>query len=104
MAEGGRALKYLLGRLIAGSKGGPIRVKIIESLKETPQNANQLATLFGVDYRTIRHQVEVLEKNRIITSMGAGYGTTYFLSQALEKNYVLFEDLRKKMRKKVEKK
>ena len=39
-----RSLKYLLGWLIAGTRGGPTRAKIIEALKETPQNANQLAT------------------------------------------------------------
>jgi len=39
-----RPLKYLLGWLIAGTRGGLTRAKIIIALKETPQNANQLAT------------------------------------------------------------
>jgi len=100
MAASGRPLKYLLGWLIAGTKGGPTRAKIIGTLKETPQNANQLANLLGMDYRTIRHHLEVLEKNRIITSAGEGYGKTYFLSPALEENYALFEEILKKMWKK----
>ena len=100
MASNTRSLKYLLGWLIAGTRGGATRAKIIETLKETPQNANQLATQLGMDYRTIRHHLKVLEKNRIITTAGEGYGTTYFLSPALEENYGLFEEIVKRMWKK----
>jgi DNA-binding transcriptional ArsR family regulator len=70
------------------------------SLKETPQNANQLATLLKMDYKTMRHHLEVLEKNRMITSVGDGYGETYFLSQTLEDNYILFEEIVSKIGKK----
>jgi DNA-binding transcriptional ArsR family regulator len=103
MAVNVRQFKYLLGWLIAGSRGGPMRAKIIEILKETPRNANQLATLLEVDYKTIRHHIDILEKNNMITSAGGSggvYGITYFLSPALEENYVLFEDIRKRMWKK----
>jgi DNA-binding transcriptional ArsR family regulator len=93
MATNTRPFKYLLGWLIAGTRGGASRAKIISALKETPQNANQLANLLGMDYRTIRHHLEVLEKNRLITSAGEGYGITYFLSPAMEENYVLFEEI-----------
>jgi DNA-binding transcriptional ArsR family regulator len=95
-----RSLKYLLGWLIAGTRGGPTRAKIIEALKETPQNANQLATLLKMDYKTMRHHLDVLVKNRIIISMGDRYGETYFLSQTLEDNYSLFEEIVKKIGKK----
>lgn len=86
----------MLGWLIAGSRGGPTRAKMIEILKETPQNANQLANLLNVDYKTIRHHIDVLEKNKMITAVG-DYGTTYFLSQTLEDNYSSFEAIRKRM-------
>lgn len=100
MVNSGRSLKYLLGWLIAGTRGGPTRAKIIEILKETPQNANQLANQLGMDYRTIRHHLKVLEKNRLITTAGEGYGTTYFLSPAMEENYGLFEEIVKRIWKK----
>jgi len=96
-------LKYLLGWLIAGTRGGVTRVRIIKALKETPQNANQLANLLKLDYRTIRHHLEVLQKNRIITSAGDRYGTTYFLSPEMEENYVLFEEIMNKIWKKEKK-
>jgi len=100
MSSSARPFKYLLGWLIAGTRGGVSRAKIIQTLRETPQNANQLATLLGMDYRTIRHHIGVLEKNRIITSAGEGYGTTYFLSPVMEENYQLFEEIVKKIWKK----
>jgi DNA-binding transcriptional ArsR family regulator len=93
MSASARPLKYLLGWLIAGTRGGLTRSRIIGALREAPKNANQLANLLKMDYRTIRHHLKVLQKNRIITSAGEGYGTTYFLSMAMEENYALFEEI-----------
>ncbi|MEJ2241596.1 MAG: winged helix-turn-helix domain-containing protein [Candidatus Bathyarchaeota archaeon] len=95
-----RQIKYLLGWLIAGTRGGLTRAKIIETLQQNPQNANQLATTLKMDYRTIRHHLKILEKNKLITSAGNGYGITYFLSFELEENYSLFEDIVNKLWKK----
>jgi DNA-binding transcriptional ArsR family regulator len=100
MSINARSLKYLLGWLIAGTRGGPTRAKMIKTLKETPQNANQLATALKMDYKTMRHHLEVLEKNKLIISVGDRYGATYFLSQTMEENYVLFEEIMKKIGKK----
>ncbi|MEJ2271101.1 MAG: winged helix-turn-helix domain-containing protein [Candidatus Bathyarchaeota archaeon] len=95
-----RQIKYLLGWLIAGTRGGLTRAKMIETLNENPQNANQLANTLKMDYRTIRHHIKILEKNKLITSAGNGYGTTYFLSIELEENYNLFEEIVNKLWKK----
>ena len=90
------SLKYVLGWLIAGTRGGASRAKIIGALKESPQNANQLATLVGKDYRTIRHHLGVLERNKIIVFAGEKYAATYFLSPEMEEKYALFEGMLKK--------
>lgn len=95
-----RPLKYLLGWLIAGTRGGVTRAKIIITLHETPQNANQLANALKVDYKTVRYHLEVLEKNRIVTSVGDKYGATYFLTQTMEDNYGVFEEILKRIWKK----
>ena len=100
MAVSARPLKYLLGWLIAGTRGGMTRARIIRTIHEAPQNANQMAILLGMDYKTIRHHLQVLEKNRIITSVGDKYGATYFLSQTMEDNYALFEEILNKIWKK----
>lgn len=95
-----RPLKYLLGWLIAGTRGGVTRAKILEILRENPQNANQLANSLEMDYRTIRHHLKILQKNRITTSAGNGYGNTYFLSPEMEENYGIFEEIMNKLWKK----
>lgn len=100
MAIRARPLKYLLGWLIAGTRGGVTRAKIIETLRENPQNANQLANTLEMDYRTIRHHLKILQKNRIITSAGDGYGNTYFLSTEMEENYEIFKEIVNKLWKK----
>jgi predicted transcriptional regulator len=90
-------LKQLLGWLITGTKGGKTRAQIIESVKSNPRNANQLATQLKVDYKTIRHHLTILQKNKIIIPVGTHYSTVYFLSQPMEENYSVFEQITCKM-------
>jgi len=104
MSYRGRQLKYVLGWLIAGTRGGITRAHIIRALKEAPQNANQLANMLEMDYRTIRHHLKVLEENRIIISAGDRYGLTYFLSSEMEDNYALFEEIWERLWKKEKRK
>lgn len=70
-----------------------MRLQIIEALKETPQNTNQLATHLKKSYKTIQYHIAVLEKNRLITAVGDNYATTYFLSQPMEENYQAFQEV-----------
>jgi predicted transcriptional regulator len=94
----------VLGWLITGTRGGVTRAHIISSLKEAPQNANQLANMLEMDYRTIRHHLKVLEKNKIITTAGNRYGLTYFLSPSMEENYAVFEEIWERFGKKEKRK
>jgi DNA-binding transcriptional ArsR family regulator len=88
-----RAVQQLLWWLIAGSEGGVNRARIIHALKNDPCNANQLAERLQLDYKTIRHHIDVLEKNNLIISMGNKYGKMYFLTSMLEENYDVFEQI-----------
>jgi len=81
-----------------GTKGGKTRAQIIKNVKKTPQNANQLATMLKLDYKTIRHHLTILEKNKIIVPVGDHYSTVYFLSQPMEENYRTFEELNNKIK------
>jgi predicted transcriptional regulator len=90
-------IKQLLGWLIIGTKGGKTRSQIIKTLKNSPQNSNQLAALLKVNYKTIRHHITVLEKNKLIISAGDHYSTAYFLSELMEENYGVFEEITVKM-------
>ena len=101
MALRDRQLRQLLQWLIIGTRGGANRAQIIEAIREEPRNANQLASLLGVDYRTVRHHIDVLEKNELLTSMGEQYGKMYFLSSGLEENFQVFEEIWKRIGKKL---
>ena len=91
-------IRQLIGWLIIGTKGGKTRAQIIKTLKKSPQNPNQLASLLKVNYKTIRHHLTILEKNKLIISAGNHYSTAYFLSELMEENYVLFEEITSKMK------
>jgi len=97
MISNEQPLKQLLGWLITGSKGGKTRAQIIETVKTNPRNANQIATQLNVDYKTIRHHLTILQKNRLIVPVGTHYSTVYFLSQPMEDNYSLFEQMASRM-------
>jgi len=96
MINNNQSVRQLIGWLIAGTKGGKTRAKIIKILKNSPQNSNQLATLLKVNYKTIRHHIAILEKNKLIISAGTHYSTAYFLSELMEENYPLFEEIASK--------
>jgi len=85
--------KKFLWWLIAGTKGGRNRGRIINELIERPYNAHQLAEILTLDYKTVRHHIEVLEVNDIVTSTGKTYGTLYFLSDKMEENYETFREI-----------
>lgn len=90
-------LKQLLGWLIVGTKGGKTRAQIIDCVRTNPRNANQLATQLKVDYKTVRHHLTILQKNKIVIPVGTHYSTVYFLSQPMEENYAVFEQMTSKM-------
>ncbi len=78
---------------IGGTRGGSNRARLIDALNTFPQNAHQLSQELNLDYSTIRHHLEALEKNGLVTSLGDGYGVMYFLSEDLLDNYSFFEKI-----------
>ena len=84
-------MKNLLWYLIAGTKGGETRGRIIDLLKKKPSNANKIAEILKLDYKTVRHHLEILEKNDIILAVNKGnYGAVYFLSELMGSNIKVF--------------
>ena len=94
---------HIIQWIIGGTRGGLNRAKIINVLSGSPMNANQLSKELELDYGTIRHHLEVLEKDGLITSLGDGYGVMYFLSDNLLDNYGFFEEIWEKIGKKIKK-
>lgn len=92
------ALRQLLWYLLAGTRGGVNRARILETLKNRPHNAHQLSETLALDYRTVRHHLDLLRKNGLITQpAGSAYAAPYFLAATLEANWSVFEEVRGKI-------
>ncbi len=50
-----------------------------------------------MDYKTIRHHLDTLVKNEVITMEGDKYGAMYFLSKAMEANLNEFTEIWEKI-------
>ena len=75
-----KALWYLL----AGTRGGRNRARIIRALDGRPWNANQLAEQLGMDYNTVRYHLDMLKDHDVIEDGGDDYGKLYFLTDRFE--------------------
>src|SRR2546430_17565446 len=76
--------------LIAGTRGGINRDRILWILHDRPHKANDLATQLALDYKTVRHHLDVLHENDFVMRLGdEGVRTLYSLSPRLP---VHFED------------
>jgi DNA-binding transcriptional ArsR family regulator len=87
-------LQNVLWFLIAGSRGGEARARILKELKRKPANAHQLSLALDMDYKTVQYHLGVLEENGALTVVKkGGYGATYFLSDELKQNWAYLESI-----------
>ncbi len=89
----GDIVEKILWWLIAGSKGGINRARIIRELHERPYNANKLSEKLNLDYKTVRYHIKILEDNKVIQASGGKYGAMYFLSSPMENSYDVFKQI-----------
>jgi predicted ArsR family transcriptional regulator len=82
-----KALWYLL----AGTRGGENRARLIDELDEQPRNANQLAERLDIDYNTVRHHLDMLLEHDVVERSDNDYGALYFLTDRFERNREEFE-------------
>jgi len=73
-------MKAVLWYVLTGTRGGANRLRLLRALDERPRNANQLANGLDLDYKTVRHHLDVLVENGIVESSGDEYGAVYFLT------------------------
>lgn len=86
------ASRSLCWYLLAGTRGGPNRLRLLEALREGPGNAHQLSQALGLDYRTVRHHLQLLEHNGLVARpIGRAYASPYELAPRWRED---FEELR----------
>ncbi|WP_254832740.1 winged helix-turn-helix domain-containing protein [Haloglomus salinum] len=88
-------MEKALWYLIAGTRGGENRARIVRLIDERPRNANQLADELGVDYNTVRHHLDKLAEHDVVETGGDEYGKLYFLTDRFEHNRETFEEITK---------
>lgn len=87
------ALWYVL----TGTRGGANRVRLVRTLDERPRNANQLAESLDLDYKTVRHHLDVLMDNDIVESSGDDYGAVYLITDRTRHHWETVEKIIEKV-------
>ena len=100
---GGSVLDKRLWYLLAGTRGGLNRARILRSLRDCPLNANDLSGRLELDYKTVRHHLDVLRENDCVMTLGnEGYGLLYTLSPHLQNHFDDFEEIWRRLENHVE--
>ncbi len=87
----GVSMEKALWYLLAGTRGGENRARIIRLLDERPRNANQLCEALDIDYNSVRHHLDMLEDHDVIESGDQEYGRLYFLTDRFDRHRDQFE-------------
>ena len=87
------SFQQVLFWLIAGSKGGTNRARILFALEKEPMNSNVLSKKVKLDYKTTQHHINLLLENHLIVRTGDKYGQIFFISPQLKDNWSLFKKL-----------
>ncbi len=90
-------LKRVLWHLLGGTRGGPLRIRILVALQDRPLNTNQLAARLAIDYKTAQHHLRVLTENRIVSPTGDGYGAAFLFTRDMEESLAEFEAIARKL-------
>jgi len=91
----------LFSSVFTGMGGRYTRMKIICAIAEEPMNTLELSKKLALDYKTIQHNIRVLEENGMIIRQGEGYGDMFFPSELLTSNlptlYLVIRKAEKKL-------
>ncbi len=86
-------MEGVLWQLLASSRGAHNRVRIIQLLDERPRNANELAENLELDYTTVRHHLDVLIENKVITEATEGYGAIFMFTEQSRDHWDVIEQI-----------
>ena len=83
----------MLWYVFASPRGGENRARLLRAIDDRPRNANKLAEELDLDYTTVRHHLDVLEENNIVTASGDEYGAVYLPSEQCRANWETVEEV-----------
>lgn len=87
------SMEAALWYVLTGTRGGANRVRLLQALNERPRNANQLANALELDYKTVRHHLDVLIENGVVETSGDEYGSVYLPSNRARKHWETIEEI-----------
>ena len=90
-------MEAVLWQVLAGTRGGPNRARLLRAVDERPRNANQLAEALDLDYKTVRHHLEVLEENDVVRSSDYDYGAVYLPTDRARQHWDTVEEVFSRM-------
>lgn len=86
-------MEAVLWYVLTGTRGGKNRARILRALDERPRNANQLAEALDLDYKTVRHHLDVLCENDVLADSGDDYGAVYVLTDRTRAHWDTVEEI-----------
>ena len=86
-------MEGVLWYVLTGTRGGPNRARLLLLVENRPRNANKLAKALDLDYTTVRHHLDVLVENDIVTKEGEDYGAVYLLTQRTRQHWETVEEV-----------
>jgi DNA-binding transcriptional ArsR family regulator len=76
---------------LCGTRGGRNRRRLLRALSDRPRNANRLAELLSLDYKTVRYHLSVLAEAGAVDRGGDHYGAVYVPSERARRHWDLVE-------------
>lgn len=86
-------MEKVLWYLLAGTRGGENRARVIRTIQERPRNANQIAEHLDLDYNTVRYHLDMLIDHDVLETSGDDYGKVYFPTDRFKRHEETFEDI-----------
>ena len=86
-------MEGVLWYVLTGTRGGANRARILRAIDERPRNANRLADDLNLDYKTVRHHLDVLIDNDVLRNSGDDYGAVYLPTEQVNHYWDTVEEI-----------
>ena len=83
--------------LIAVRSGGTNTIRIIDEILVKPKNANQIAKILKLDYKTVTYHLDIICTHDYLTKEKFGRNYSYFPSDKLIRNLDTYNTIKKSL-------